>query len=267
MRRLKISSSRHGLGALLFYRELIRNLVLKDLKLKYRDSALGFFWSLANPLLVILVYSFVFTRMLRVDVPAFPYFLMVGILPWNFFSQSLMMSTVSILDNASLIRKVWLPIEVFPIAAVFFNLVQYLLALAVLFPIAILFFRIPFSWSVVAFLPVLMLHVLFTLGLSFLASTATVFYRDVRHFTDIFLMLLFWLTPIVYDVRSLPESLRRMIYFNPVSFFIASYQDILYRQSFPTLGSLFALLFLSLSSLTLGYLLFYNYKVRFPEEV
>ncbi len=88
------------------YRELIRNLVFKDLKLKYRDSTFGFLWSLANPLLVITVYSFVFGHLLRVGVERFPYFLMIGILAWNFFAQSLMMSTGSILENGNLIRKV-----------------------------------------------------------------------------------------------------------------------------------------------------------------
>jgi ABC-2 type transport system permease protein len=105
------------------YRELIKNLVLKDLKLKYRDSVLGFVWSLANPLLLILVYGFVFTRMLRVGIPNFPYFLIVGILPWNFFAQSMMMSTGSILENGNLIKKISIPMEVLPIATVFFNLV------------------------------------------------------------------------------------------------------------------------------------------------
>ena len=118
------------------YRELIRNLVLKDLKLKYRDSVLGFLWSLANPLLLIVVYSFVFGHILRGGPQNFAYFLMVGILPWNFFAQSLMMSTGSILDNGSLIRKVATPMEVFPIATALFNLAQYLLALVVFFPMA-----------------------------------------------------------------------------------------------------------------------------------
>lgn len=249
------------------YRELIRNLVLKDLKLKYRDSTLGFLWSLANPLLLILVYSFVFTRMLRVDIPNFPYFLLVGILPWNFFAQSLMMSTGSILDNAGLIRKVWLPVEVFPVATVFFNLAQYLLALAVLLPMASFFFQVPLSWSILAFFVVLPLHVLFTLGLSFFIAAVTVFYRDIKHFTEIFLMLLFWLTPIVYDVRALPESLRMTVYWNPFSFFIASYQDIFYRQTPPGSLSLLTLFALSSLSLALGYVVFSICKVRFAEEV
>ena len=249
------------------YRELIKNLVLKDLKLKYRDSTLGFLWSLANPLLLILVYSFVFTRMLRVDTPNFPYFLLVGILPWNFFAQSLMMSTSSIVDNGGLIRKVWLPIEVFPIATVFFNLAQYLLAMAVLFPMASFFFRVPLSRSALAFFVVLPLHVIFTLGLGFFFAAATVFYRDVKHFTEIFLMLLFWLTPIIYDVRVLPGSLRATVYANPLSFFITSYQDIFYRQIVPDPFHLLVLFSLSSLSLAIRYIVFSSCKVRFAEEV
>ena len=102
------------MSSLFRYRELIRNLVFKDLKLKYRDSTFGFLWSLANPILVISVYSFVFGHLIRVGVEKFPYFLMIGILAWNFFAQSLMMSTGAILDNSNLIRKVAVPMEVFP---------------------------------------------------------------------------------------------------------------------------------------------------------
>jgi lipopolysaccharide transport system permease protein len=249
------------------YRELIRNLVLKDLKLKYRDSVFGFLWSLANPLLLILVYSFVFGHLFPGGPPTFPYFLMVGILPWNFFAQSLMMSTGSILDNGNLIRKVALPMEVFPVATVLFNLAQYFLALVVFFPMTLLFFKISVTWSWIAFVPILLLHVLFTLGVSFIASTATVFYRDVRHFTEILLMLLFWLTPIIYDIQTVSTSLKTVLYMNPVSYFILAYQDVLYRNVFLSVDRLIVLLMLTFLSLVLGYSLFLFCKVRFAEEV
>jgi ABC-2 type transport system permease protein len=249
------------------YRELIRNLVLKDLKLKYRDSVLGFLWSLANPLLLILVYSFVFAHILRGGPANFAYFLMVGILPWNFFAQSLMMSTGSILDNGNLIRKVAVPMEVFPVATVLFNLAQYLLALVVFFPMALVFFQVPAALSWVYFLPILVLQIIFTLGLCFVLSAATVFYRDVRHFTEILLLLLFWLTPIIYDVQAISPSLRTVLYVNPVSYFILAYQDALYHNSFPSFDTLLTVFFLAFLSLVLGYSLFVRCKVRFPEEV
>ena len=249
------------------YRELIRNLVLKDLKLKYRDSVLGFLWSLANPLLLILVYSFVFGHLFTGAPPNLVYFLMVGILPWNFFAQALMMATGSILDNGNLIRKVALPMEVFPVATVFFSLAQYLLALIVFFPMALLFFKVSVAWSWITFFPILALQILFTVGLCFVVSTATVFYRDVRHFTEILLMLLFWLTPIIYDIHTVSDSLRTVLYMNPLSYFILAYQDVLYHNAFPSLDRLMILLMLTFLSLGLGYSLFLICKARFAEEV
>jgi lipopolysaccharide transport system permease protein len=253
--------------SILSYRELIKNLVSKDLKLKYRDSVLGFVWSLANPLLLILVYSFVFGHMLRGGPPNFAYFLMVGILPWNFFAHSLMMSTGSIVDNGNLIRKVALPMQVFPVATVLFNLAQFMLALVVFFPMAFLFFQVPISWSWLSFLPILILQVLFILGLCFILSTATVFYRDVRHFTEMLLMLLFWLTPIVYDIEAAPASLTAVIRLNPFSYFVLAYQDTLYHNVFPSPDRFIAILLLTVLSIAVGYFLFMACKIRFAEEV
>ena len=255
------------MSALYAYRELIRNLVLKDLKLKYRDSAFGFLWSLANPLLLIVVFSFVFGHILRDGPRNFAYFLMVGILPWNFFAQSMMMSTGSILENGALIRKVSLPMEVFPVSTVLFNLAQYGLALAVFFPMALLFVRVPPAWSWLAFLPVLALQAVFTLGVCLIACTATVFYRDVKHFAEILLTLLFWLTPIVYDIKVVPSALTAIILLNPMSHMVLAYQDILYHNVLPSVERLALITILSLATFALGALVFQGQKRRFAEEV
>lgn len=249
------------------YRELIRNLVVKDLKLKYRDSTIGFLWSLINPFLLIIVYSFVFSHILKVGISNFAYFLLIGILPWNFFAQAITMSTGAIVDNGGLIRKVAIPMEVFPVATVFFNLVQFALVLLVFLPMAVFLFQVPLKWSTLWFFPLLALHMIFTIGLSFVVSTATVFYRDVRHFVEIFLTLLFWLTPIIYDVATVPEPLHSFIYLNPQSFFILSYQDILYRQVVPEFSRFAILVGLAGVSLLIGYQVNRSYKARFAEEV
>ena len=156
--------------------------------------------------------------------------------------------------------------EVFPVATVLFNLAQYVFALIVFFPMALLFFKVSPAWSWIAFLPVLVLHVLFTLGLCFIVSTATVFYRDVRHFTEILLALLFWLTPIIYDIKAVSPSLRTVLYMNPFSYFILAYQDALYHNIFSSLDRLMALTTLTLLSLVSGYTLFGVCKARFSEE-
>jgi ABC-2 type transport system permease protein len=249
------------------YRELIRNLVVKDLKLKYRDSTIGFLWSLVNPLMLMVVYNFVFSNILKVGIPNFPYFLLIGILPWNFFAQSITMSTASIIDNSGLIRKVAVPMEVFPVATVLFNLAQFGLALLVFLPTSVWLLGVPLAWATLWFFPIVALHVLFTVGLSFMVSTATVFYRDVRHFIEIGLMLLFWLTPVIYAVESIPETLRGIIYLNPLALFILSYQDVLYRHESLDIARWFTLILLTFASLLIGYLVHESGKARFAEEV
>ena len=151
-------------------------------------------------------------------------------------------------------------------ATVLFNLAQFLFAMVVFFPMAWLFFKVPVAWSWINFLPVLGLQILFNLGLCFMISTATVFYRDVRHFTEILLMLLFWLTPIIYDIKAVSPSLRTVLYMNPFSYFILAYQDALYHNIFSSLDRLMALTSLTLLSLVSGYTLFVVCKARFSEE-
>ena len=171
------------------------------------------------------------------------------------------------MDNGGLIRKVALPLEVFPVATVLFNLAQYVLALAVFFPAAIFFFRVALAWVWVFFLPILALQLLFTLGVCFMVSTATVFYRDVRNFTEILLTLLFWLTPIVYDIQTVPDFFKTVIYMNPLSYFILAYQEVLVYNTFPPIERLVAVFSLAAVSLALGIKSFIAYKVRFAEEV
>jgi ABC-type polysaccharide/polyol phosphate export permease len=132
---------------------------------------------------------------------------------------------------------------------------------------ALLFFRVPPAWSWLAFALVLVLQVLFTAGVCFLASAATVFYRDVRFFAEILLTLLFWLTPIVYDVRTVPRALETAIYVNPMSHFVLAYQDALYHNAFPSAERMAVVLVLSLSTLALGFAIFELLKVRFAEEI
>src|SRR5262249_34057635 len=119
------------------------------------------------------------------------------------------------------------------------------------------------SWSWLAFFPVLLLHVLFTLGACFVVATATVFYRDVRHFTEILLMLLFWLTPIIYDIRSITPALQSVIYLNPMSFFILGYQNALYYNVFPSFQEVAVITMLTVLMILIGCLLFVHLKTRF----
>jgi ABC-2 type transport system permease protein len=215
------------------YREMVRNLVLKDLKLKYRGSVLGFLWSLLNPLAMVGVYTLAFKYILASSQPGFPFFVLLGVLAWSFFANSAAMSTGAIIEGGSLIKAVRFPRAVLPLATVLFNLTQYLLTVLVLLPMMFLIYRVPPSGPMWLFPVFLLLQVAFTIGLALMLSAATTFFRDVRHFVDIGLSLLFWTTPIVYPVSQVPEWLRPVLLLTPMSPFVAAYHNIFYDGLWP----------------------------------
>jgi ABC-type polysaccharide/polyol phosphate export permease len=222
-----------GLLGILRYRELLRNLVLKDLRLKYRGSVFGFVWSLANPLLMVAVYTLAFTYVLRVRTEGFVFLLLLGLLTWGFFLNSTMMSTAAIVESGGLIRSAGFPRAILPMATVLFNLAQYLLTLGVLLPLALAIFRVAPSPAILLFPIFLSLQIVFTIGIALAVATATAFYRDVKHLLEITMGALFWTTPIVYAYDNVPEFLRLPVLLSPVSSFVVAYQDIFYYARTP----------------------------------
>jgi ABC-2 type transport system permease protein len=218
---------------LLSYRELVRNLVVKDLTLKYRGSILGFLWSQINPLASVAVYTFAFRYILNVKQPGFPVFVLLGVLAWSFFANSAVMATGALVEGASLLKVVQFPKAVLPLATVFFNLVQYLLTVCTFLPLMFLVYRLPPLGPVLLCPLFLALQVLFTVGVAFMLAAATAYFRDVRHFVDIGLSLLFWTTPIVYPLSQIPESLRSVLLASPMTPFIVAYQRIFYYGDWP----------------------------------
>jgi ABC-type polysaccharide/polyol phosphate export permease len=252
---------------LLRYRALVKNLVFKDLKLKYRDSILGVVWSLLNPLLLLVVYTVAFKSILRVQTENYPYFLLAGLLPWNFFASSLTASTQAITGNANLIKKVYFPRETLPIATVLFTFSQLLLALAVFLPALLLISGVRPHWTAILFIPLLLFHVLFTLGLAFILATCTAFFRDVAHLTEVAVVLLFWMTPIVYPATMAPEKLQLVFKLSPPAAFAIAYQDVLFWGRLPEELVLATLLGGTFAALLGGYALFHRFSPAFAEQV
>ncbi len=259
------------------YRELIRNLVARDLKARYKNSILGFLWSLVNPLLMMLVFTLVFTVMLpNSNIPKFPVFVLCALLPWNWFNTSLMGATNSIVGNSQLVKKVYFPREVLPISTVLSNMVNFLLALIVLFAM-MLIFRVRFTpWA--ALLPfVILVQLVLTLGLSFILSTLNVFYRDTGVILEVVLLAWFFLTPIFYPIDILPShrlvlgldlDLHRLAYIlNPMASLIATYRVILYSGAPPAFDFLARTVISALIVLVAGYFVFNRYSRVFGEEV
>jgi len=255
------------IGELLGYRALIRNLVLKDLKLKYRDSVLGLIWSLLNPLLMLVVYTVAFKFILRVETENYAYFLLVALLPWNFFSSSLVASTQAITGNANLIKKVYFPREALPIATVLFTFSQLVLALAVFLPALVLVSGVRLHWTAVLFVPLLLLHLLFTIGLAFILATCTVFFRDVAHLTEVAVVLLFWMTPIIYPVTMASAKLQLVFTLSPLAAFAIAYQDVLFWGRVPEELVVSTLLGWTIAALLGGQVLFRRHSPTFAEEV
>lgn len=223
------------LVSLVRYRELIKNLVLRDLKLKYRGSMLGFVWSLVNPLMMIAVYTVAFTYIIRNRIEGFVFFLMLGTLAWTFFANSASMSTGAVVDSGGLMKGVTFPRAILPIASVLFNLAQYLLTILVFLPVMLVIYRVPPSPAMLLYPVFLALQLLFTIGVAFVLAAGTAFFRDVRHLLEIALSALFWMTPILYPLAQVPERMRLLILLTPVSPFIVAYQQIFYYRQLPEL--------------------------------
>jgi len=187
--------------------ELLAELVRKDLKVKYKNSALGFVWSLANPLLYLAVFTLVFNVFLKGGVDNFAVLFMAGFLVWNFFNLSTLTATGAVVGNANLVRKVRFPRIVLPLSSVGFGGVHFLLQLAVLFVALTVLYPDAFGPQLVLLLPALAVAVTFTVAMSLLASALNVRYRDVEHLLEIALLAWFWLTPIVYPVTVVRDQL------------------------------------------------------------
>jgi ABC-type polysaccharide/polyol phosphate export permease len=222
------------LRGLFQYGHLLRNLVVKDLKLKYRGSVLGFVWSLANPLLMIAVYTVAFTYILRIRTPGFVFYLMLGVLAWTFFANATAMSTGSIVDNGGLARSVWFPRAILPIASVLFNFAQYLLTVAVFLPVLMVLYQVPPAAPMLAYPAFLVLQLLFTIGVALLLAVGTALFRDVRHLVEVALAVLFWATPVVYETAQLPARLRSLILLSPLSPYVTAYHDVFYYRRWPS---------------------------------
>ncbi len=258
------------------YRELTWSLVVRDLKGRYKSSVLGFVWSLLNPLGMMLVFTIVFTVMMPNQIERFPIFLLCGLLPWHYFSGGVMMSTGSIVGNAGLVKKVYFPREVLPIASVLSTLVNFLLSLLVLFAV-LLVFRSPISPWLWLLPVVILVQTCFILGMALVLSTLHVYYRDTIMIMDLVMLAWFFLTPIVYALDFVPESyqllgftldVRRWMYIlNPMASLTAVYRDLLYWGYRPGLDFLLRTMVTSFLVLVVGYWFFLRFSGRFGEEL
>ena len=215
------------------YRELLYSLTRKELKVKYRGSVLGFFWSLLNPILTMLVYSFVFSILSRGGVKEFAIFLICALLPFNFLQNSVNQGTGSIISNSNLVNKIYFPREILPLSIVFSNLINYFLELIALF-VVLAFMGYKF-YLFLYILPVLIfIQIFLVMGMTLLVSALNVFFRDLQHLITIVMMVWFFGTPIIYPLSMVPEHFQPyMKFINPMTIYAEYYRNIFYYVKYP----------------------------------
>jgi len=261
-----------NLRQLVRYRGLVQSLVARELKARYRGSVLGFFWSFINPLLLLLIYSFVFSVVLPGTRPQelepYALFMFCGILPWTWFSSSLLESANVLIASGNLIKKVLFPAEVLPVVTVLANMVHFFLGLPILAAFLV-YYGAPLTPGELAWFPaVVLVQLVFTLGLAFVLSALTVHFRDLKDILSNVLTFWFFATPIIYPMTMAPGVGRQLLNLNPMTHVMVSYQEILfYRGPFGHWKWLLALGAAAVAMFLAGYFLFDRLRDSFAEEV
>jgi homopolymeric O-antigen transport system permease protein len=261
----------HNLARLVRYRGLIQSLVARELKARYRGSVLGFFWSFINPLLLLLVYSFIFKYVMPAKAEgAEPYalFMFCGILPWTWFSSSLTESAGVLIAGSNLIKKVLFPAEILPIVTVVANMIHFFLGLPILAAFLV-WYRAPLTVTELLWFPVIVFVQLeFTLALALVLSALTVHFRDIRDILANLLTLWFFATPIIYPYFNAPPFAKKFLNLNPFAHLAISYQEVLFFPGpFGHWKWLLALGVASAAFFLFGYFVFDRLRDTFAEEV
>lgn len=255
-----------GLKELYNYREMLSNLVKKDLRTRYKGSILGFLWTFVNPLLQLLVYTMVFSLIMRMDIPKYYIHLFVALVPWLFFSSALTSSAASIIGSKDLIKKIYFPRLIIPMSAVNGAFMNMVFTMMVVFA-AVIFSGIGIS-KYILFLPIIMLlEYLLALGLAFIISALNVYFRDLEHILGIFTMAWMYATPVVYSIDMVPEELRVAFNLNPMTPIISAFRSILYYKTMPDLSHMGIIFGWSIGFIVVGYLIFQKLQRNFAEEL
>ncbi len=251
---------------LIYLFDLLRELVARDLKLRYRKSALGILWTLLNPLSQLVVLNLVFRLILPLNIPNYTLFLFTGLLAWHWFQSSLYAGSGSIVDNRELIHRPGFPVVVLPVVSVLSNFIHYLIAL----PILILFMllaKIQIS-SAFLFLPIVFaIQFVLSLGLIYLLAAFQVMFRDTQYLLGVFLFLGFYLTPVFYDSSAIPARMQFLYRFNPMVTLIDSYRAIMINAQSPEWLHLMIVGLAAIGLLRFTFYIFQRASYRFVEEL
>lgn len=244
------------------FQPLLSELVARDIKIKYRRSVLGVLWTLLNPLLMMIVLSIVFSNLFKFDVENFPLYLLSGQVIFNYFANSTTSSMSAITDNASLIKKIYIPKYLFVLARTtssFINLMASFTALL----LVMLAMRAELHYTVfLAFIPIILL-VVFSLGIGLLLSALVVRFRDIMHLYSVFITALMYLTPVIYPLNILPSWIKSIVLLNPITNYLVMFRDVMLNNAFPNLLYLGLGVLEAVIALALGLWVFYKSQDEF----
>ena len=247
------------------YRNLIVQLSKKEIKIKYKSALLGWIWSLLNPMLLMAVFSFVFTYIIRIDIKNFPLFLLSGLFPWFFLSMCLTSACGSIIENASLIKKAFFPYEAIPLSVIMSNLFNFLISMCLLTVFLCCFGIFPkLSWFAALYL--IFMQTVFITGLCLAVSALNTMYRDIRYIVELLLLVWFYATPIFYKIEFVPERFRFLFQLNPMSLFIDAFRSVLIEGAAPDIMTMGIIGLIAFSAWFAGMLIFNSYKPYFADH-
>jgi lipopolysaccharide transport system permease protein len=246
--------------------DLLRELIIRDIKVQYKSSMLGMAWTLVTPLMQLIVFYFIFCLVLPLNIPNYPSFAFSGMLVWTWFQMSLLQGASAVTNSRELVRRPGFPIAVLPVVSVLVNFINFLIAL----PILLIFLlssgnQLKFT---IVLLPILMLlQFIFILSFTYLVAAINVVFRDTQHILNILLNLFFYLTPVFYNVSAIPTQYQMLYYLNPMVHIIGAYRDVLLGGVMPNWFSMLLLGLLASSLLFTSYRIFMKMSYRFAEEL
>lgn len=249
------------------YREMVASLVKRDLKSRYKGSVLGFLWMFLNPLLQLAVYTVVFSTIMRMGIDKFYLFLFVALVPWLFFSTCLSAGTTVIFSQQDMVKKIYFPREVLPLAFTLSQFVNMLLSFLVIFAV-VLCSGIKIELQALLYLPLVMcVEFVLALGVTYLVSALNVYFRDLEHILGIVSMAWMYLTPIIYPIDMVPKEYVPLFYVNPMTSITIAYRDILYYGQAPHISTLSNAVVMGLVVLAAGQITFGRLQKHFVEEL
>lgn len=248
------------------FRHILWDMAIRQLKTKYSGSKLGIWWAVITPLILAVSINFIFTKIFKINIPNYTLFVLSGIIPWIFFSNTLSEVTNSFIANASILKQAIFPREFIPLSTVLANFLNFFIGFLIILPLFIILKFKVITVLLFLILP-LIFHLIFIAGLSLLFSCWNVFSKDTSHLLSIGLLIWFWITPVFYSLEMLPFPYRWICLLNPMSYYVTLYRQILFKAEIPLLSVLSLSFLIGLVSLSIGYSIFLKEEAELLKRI